>query len=294
MKKMNIMHRVSVVALACTLAVPSIAIAQEADPAASPVVDAPAPVAVDPVEPAVEPSVTADQPAEQVTTPVVATTTATTKPKVKVARAANPNASTASASSSAAPVASPAPSAVNIAPTTLPAPSESAVEQAAAAQAMPTAEDSAMPTSDEAVFGGALALLIIGAGALGMARRRKAIVEEPEEVPMMTPAANVRREIDISPAPVIPATDRSAFSWGAPIRQTAMSPVERAERGPSPDNPSLSLKKRLKRSHFFAQRERDAANGIATPVSRYAGLPARLVETARETVAAPRREFQPA
>ena len=51
------------------------------------------------------------------------------------------------------------------------------------------------------------------------------------------------------------------------------SHVDRARRGPTPDNPSLSLKKRLKRAAFFDQRERDVAAGEAEPVEPDAGLP---------------------
>jgi hypothetical protein len=56
------------------------------------------------------------------------------------------------------------------------------------------------------------------------------------------------------------------------------SHVDRAMLGPTPDNPSLSLKKRLKRAAFFDQRERAAAAGEATPVDPDAGLPDQLVE----------------
>ena len=51
------------------------------------------------------------------------------------------------------------------------------------------------------------------------------------------------------------------------------SHVARAMRGPTPDNPSLSLKKRLKRAAFFDQRDRAVAEGRAEPVSSEAGLP---------------------
>ena len=54
------------------------------------------------------------------------------------------------------------------------------------------------------------------------------------------------------------------------------SHVDRARRGPTPDNPSLSLKKRLKRAAFFDQRERLAAEGKAVPVEADAGLPESL------------------
>lgn len=51
------------------------------------------------------------------------------------------------------------------------------------------------------------------------------------------------------------------------------SHVERARRGPTPDNPSLSLRKRLKRAAFLDQREREVAQGKAEPVDSTAGLP---------------------
>lgn len=54
--------------------------------------------------------------------------------------------------------------------------------------------------------------------------------------------------------------------------------VDRATAGPTPDNPSLSLKKRLKRAAFFDQREREVAAGEAEPVDANAGLPERMIE----------------
>jgi hypothetical protein len=49
--------------------------------------------------------------------------------------------------------------------------------------------------------------------------------------------------------------------------------VERAYRGPTPNNPSVSLRNRLKRAAFFDKREREAAAGLAAPVNANAGLP---------------------
>ncbi len=43
--------------------------------------------------------------------------------------------------------------------------------------------------------------------------------------------------------------------------------------GPTADNPSLSIKKRLKRAHFFDQREFLAAAGEVAPMAADAGLP---------------------
>jgi hypothetical protein len=60
------------------------------------------------------------------------------------------------------------------------------------------------------------------------------------------------------------------------------SHVDRAMLGPTPDNPSLSLKKRLKRAAFFDQREREVAAGEADPVDPDAGLPEQMVEEIAE------------
>jgi hypothetical protein len=56
------------------------------------------------------------------------------------------------------------------------------------------------------------------------------------------------------------------------------SHVEAACEGPSADNPSLSIKKRIKRAQFFDQREQLAAAGMAVPVEADAGLSDALVE----------------
>ena len=58
------------------------------------------------------------------------------------------------------------------------------------------------------------------------------------------------------------------------------SHVDRAMRGPTPDNPSLSLKTRLKRAAFFDKRDREVAAGKAEPVDRDAGLPDAVADDA--------------
>lgn len=68
-------------------------------------------------------------------------------------------------------------------------------------------------------------------------------------------------------------TDNSNTPSGSPE-----SHVDRAMLGPTPDNPSLSLKTRLKRAAFFDQRERQVAKGKAVPVDADAGLPEQMVE----------------
>jgi hypothetical protein len=92
------------------------------------------------------------------------------------------------------------------------------------------------------------------------------------------------------------APDLSAFAWAR--EQPCDQPtddgsdrcpgetwVERAYRGPSPANPSVSLKARLHRAAFFDKRERDVAAGKAEPVDPEAGLPETMVEE-RESEAA--------
>ena len=83
---------------------------------------------------------------------------------------------------------------------------------------------------------------------------------------------------DSSAAPAAapaPAASPSACADPAPG-----SHVEAACEGPSADNPSLSIKKRLKRAQFFDQREQLAAAGMAVPVESDAGLPESLAEPA--------------
>jgi len=79
-----------------------------------------------------------------------------------------------------------------------------------------------------------------------------------------------------------PAASPSACAEAAPG-----SHVEAACEGPSADNPSLSIKKRLKRAQFFDQREQLAAAGMAVSVEADAGLPDAMVEAAQ---AEPARE----
>jgi hypothetical protein len=61
-------------------------------------------------------------------------------------------------------------------------------------------------------------------------------------------------------------------------RDVGDSHVDQAMLGPTPDNPSLSLKTRLKRARFFDQRDRAVSEGTAEPVEADAGLPEQMVE----------------
>ena len=154
--------------------------------------------------------------------------------------------------------------------------------------------------------GGALALLALGGAAFAMRRRRRhddevmaedyAIEEDvvhdpvPEPVPV---AVTPRHDPAESWTPAIaaaPLASNSTWSSGETERHKGETWVERAHRGPTPDNPSLSLRKRLKRAAFFDARERQVAEGTAEPVATDAGLP----ENVTAPTPAPTREREPA
>lgn len=141
--------------------------------------------------------------------------------------------------------------------------------------------------------GGALALLAIGgtAAALAGRRRRRREQEWADEQTMAyepfeeTAAAPTGSEAVVQQGQAaVTAPAASAFAWGKqPSNQDRSAEqddrrpgetwVERAYRGPTPNNPSVSLRNRLKRAAFFDKRERDVAAGLAQPVEGNAGLP---------------------
>lgn len=90
------------------------------------------------------------------------------------------------------------------------------------------------------------------------------MTQNTPKVPTATPAETP------APAPL-----GSACADAAPG-----SHVEAACEGPTADNPSLSIKKRLKRAQFFDQREQMVEAGLAVPVEADAGLPDALVDAA--------------
>ena len=168
-----------------------------------------------------------------------------------------------------------------------------------------TAAKPAKQNSDTAleIGGGAVAILALGGAAFAIARRRKRededewyeeepYSEESHVAPIAAAENSEEPETSLTPRhdpvaeeqPAIVAPEASAFSWGAANeagevlddgsdRKPGESWVERAYRGPSPANPSVSLRNRLRRAAFFDKRERDVAAGRAEPVDAGAGLP---------------------
>ena len=128
--------------------------------------------------------------------------------------------------------------------------------------------------------GGAIVVLALGAGAFALTRRKR---RHDADWSAATGADEPRDPLFDEPMfqhePI--ADQPSAFAWDRRTpatqrtggRRHGESWVERARRGPTPDNPSLSLRKRLKRAAFFDKREREAAAGEARPVDADAGLP---------------------
>jgi hypothetical protein len=145
------------------------------------------------------------------------------------------------------------------------------------------------------LVGGALGLIALGGIAYSIARRRRDNAwrgeweDEPTVVEHESTVVEPRHDPvvhDEQPAIMAP----SAFAWGAAKespqaeredgddRLPGETWVQRAYRGPSANNPSVSLKARLRRAAFFDKRERDVAAGIAEPVNPDAGLPDAMAE----------------
>lgn len=137
--------------------------------------------------------------------------------------------------------------------------------------------------------GGVIGLLMLGAGAVALSRRKK---DEEEE-------SNEQAAVDEPRDPLFDepmfrqehaTAEGSAFAWADAPSSGAKTGsgetwVERAYRGPTPDNPSLSLKARLKRAAFFDKREREAAAGEAARVDADAGLPEAMSDEREHEVA---------
>ena len=196
-----------------------------------------------------------------------------------------------------APTASVAPAAAAVpvaaAPVAKPAPvvdmSAQPAPEPVATKATPTNNDTALELG-----GGALAILALGAGAFAISRRRRRADEEvwEDDVAMTEDPMGdtVRHEPVAAYDPPVLTPEEPAFAWGTMSpreqhversmdeRQPGETWVERAYRGPTADNPSQSLRKRLKRAAFFDKREREIAANQAAPVEADAGLPERAME----------------
>jgi hypothetical protein len=167
-----------------------------------------------------------------------------------------------------------------------------------AAVATPPAQNRSVPSSDILPIAGAAGLGFLGLVGVGLAMRRRRrrneeefvaagqdelAVEAPAEAdPLFDEPAFAPRTADPAPALALGAAVASApaptESPSDCVDAAPGSHVEAACEGPTADNPSLSIKKRLKRAHFFDQREFLAAAGEVAPMESDAGLPDAITE----------------
>ncbi|KRB86641.1 hypothetical protein ASE00_08130 [Sphingomonas sp. Root710] len=194
----------------------------------------------------------------------------------------------------------------------------------------PAPTPAAQPATDTSndvlpIAGAAGALLLLAGGAYAFSRRRRddedvihapaamTTVVEPEPMPVAAPATAFAAEpVAVTPsayaAPPMSPRRPEEVSSDAPV--TAIPAgfdlsrygrhTQAAYRGPTPDNRSLSLRRRLKRANFFDQRERMAAQGTQpspayTPAPTAASAPQRHTEyVTTKAPQQPRPSFRPA
>ena len=183
-----------------------------------------------------------------------------------------------------------------------PAPAPLPVEAPVAAAPAPVAQtQSGLPADALPIGAAGLGALALAGAALAMRRRKRRMTDDEFVTTYDEPAFAAPAPMMAAPERVIPertpmVAAKPVMAWGstAPAATATVgdgdgevpegidpdSHVAAAYRGPTAENPSLSLKTRLKRAAFFDQRERQAAAGEAAPLDMTAGLPDAALETA--------------
>jgi len=146
---------------------------------------------------------------------------------------------------------------------------------------------------------GAAILLLGGAVALGRRRRddNEAVVYETQPE-MRVGAAPMAAVVVPAPAQAVTANTTTTLPSGFDVSRFGRH-TQAAYRGPTPENPSLSLKKRLKIASFYDGRERMAAEGgvatlAATPPPPAPAPAARRTDHITVQAAKVRPNFKPA
>jgi hypothetical protein len=110
------------------------------------------------------------------------------------------------------------------------------------------------------IAGGVLGALVLAGGAFAFGRRRKRgraerVIVQRRSGPLILDTPAPIQTGAPAGAPLPTGFDMSRYGRHA----------QAAYRGPTPDNPSLSLRKRLKRARFYDQRERVGVLPVRTP-----------------------------
>ena len=299
MNNMTLLNRSGLAAIAAATAFLSTpALAQDAAPVAAD----PVPIVADtplPADPAPTPA------PETVSDPLAPAATTTTTTTTRTTRTTNPVRATTAPASRAPATSVRATTALPAAPTppvaapvqqTTPAfdPAMVAPLPEPAVTTPATATGDSMIDNDLVPIAGAVGLGILALAGAGLVMRRRRREDEVEfEETFHEPAMNRAEPLPVATAPIVAiplhatsVAEKPAFKWGNAPRESAVptSWIEAARRGPTADNPSHSLKKRLQRAAFFEQRERAVAAGKAVPVSPRAGLPDSLADASVASV----------
>ena len=245
---------------------------------AAPEVSTPAPVAAPAPAPAIKTvgtpvvhdadnAAAASDTASTRAAPAPAKRVATTTSRAATVRASTPvaTASVTPAKAATAPAPLPAPVAKTVptaAETAAAAPAATPAPVAAATKTthVSTVDEDVLPIAGGV---GAAVILLGGAAVYAMRRRRRddELVQESAPVEMAaTPEAEpvVVAPKAVAPAPIAATGMARTLPNGFDISRFGRH-TQAAYLGRTPDNPSYSLKRRLKRASFFDQREREAA-----------------------------------
>jgi hypothetical protein len=210
-----------------------------------------------------------------------ATRTATPAPSAKSVTHVAPPPAPASSAPVAARTVEPTPAPAPIAAP--PAPAPVVATSAIQTSQRTTLDDETLPIA------GAVGLGLLAIGGIALAFRRKRPAEE-DELMLEPPQEEVATLVQAAPLAAAPAP-QAAMPAQPPAGPSTLPNgfdlsrfgrhTQAAYRGPTPDNPSYSLKHRLRRASFFDQREREAAEaGIApAPIATPESVAARTAQT---------------
>ena len=180
-----------------------------------------------------------------------------------------------------------APLAAAPAPAPVPAPASQSVAKAPPAQRV---DDDTLALAGAGGFG----IILLAGGAVALSRRKRrnegevvaSEFGEPEAEPVVVTRSPLA---PVAPTPMAPAMAAKANALPNGFDLSRFGPhMQAAYRGPTADNPSLSLKRRLKRAAFFDRKERLAAESAMTP----APLPVAATGTIATNAAAPQHDGQ--